>query len=288
MKILFSAAIVAALALVHPAPATAGPIEDAIAAYDRQDYEEAIRILEPLALEGDARAQSKLAWLYYGGSDDEQRKSFMLWQKAAAQGLAEAQFYLGHVYYSGMVLSESWEELVPVDRVRGLELFHKAAEQGYVAAKLKLGNLLMDTRDFAGAAKWFLSIAEAAEPGSADFYLSANALGEAYNRSDNYTEALKWHQAIIQTAEPGSYEFYRAAENIGYTYLSDPDTPNRYMMAHMWYGIAVEFGGQDNYDPHGFYKALSAQNAMAEHLTPEQIAEAQAMAEGWMKTHKAN
>jgi len=178
-------------ALLLSTPATAGPIEDAIAAYDRDDYEEAVRILEPLALAGDARAQSKLAWFYEGGSDDEQRKSFMLWQKAAAQGLAEAQFHLGYVYYTGVYLWTSEEQLVPVDRVRGLELFHQAAEQGYVGAKFKLGDLLMDASDYAGAANWFLSIAEAAEPGSPDFYSSANALGRAYSFSDNYTVTEK-------------------------------------------------------------------------------------------------
>jgi hypothetical protein len=40
--------------------ATAGPLEDGTAAYDRRDYAGALRLLLPLAEHGNARAQAKI------------------------------------------------------------------------------------------------------------------------------------------------------------------------------------------------------------------------------------
>ena len=48
-------------------PATAGPLEDAIIAIYRGDNENAVRLLRPLAEQGDARAQYNLGTLYFTG-----------------------------------------------------------------------------------------------------------------------------------------------------------------------------------------------------------------------------
>ena len=59
------AAIVLVLSLA--APVAAGPLEDATAAYDRGDYAAPLRLLGPLANQGDAIAQSNLGFMYFSG-----------------------------------------------------------------------------------------------------------------------------------------------------------------------------------------------------------------------------
>ena len=56
------AAIVLLLSLA--APVAAGPLEDAAAAYSRGDYATALRLLRPLADQGDAVAQNYLGVMY--------------------------------------------------------------------------------------------------------------------------------------------------------------------------------------------------------------------------------
>ena len=59
------AAIVLLLSLA--APVAAGPLEDANAAYGRGDYATALRLLRPLADQGDADAQINLGFMYANG-----------------------------------------------------------------------------------------------------------------------------------------------------------------------------------------------------------------------------
>ena len=45
----------------------ASPLEDSLAAYDRGDYATAVRLLRPLADQGNAQAQNGLGAMYYNG-----------------------------------------------------------------------------------------------------------------------------------------------------------------------------------------------------------------------------
>ena len=60
------ALIVAAL-LSLSGPGAAGPWEDGLAAYKRQDYETVLRLWRPLADRGDASAQYSLGLMYQNG-----------------------------------------------------------------------------------------------------------------------------------------------------------------------------------------------------------------------------
>ena len=55
------------------------------------------------------------------------------WQKAAEQGLAEAQFNLGNCYY--------WGEGVAKDNEKALKWYQKAAAQGNEDAKKALESI---------------------------------------------------------------------------------------------------------------------------------------------------
>ena len=60
--------MIAMLALAVSTPVVfAGPYEDGRAAYDRGDYATALRLIKPLAAQGDANAQTQLGRMYEKG-----------------------------------------------------------------------------------------------------------------------------------------------------------------------------------------------------------------------------
>ncbi len=82
-------------------PATAQNFEKGKEAYDRSDYEAALREWRPLAEQGDARAQSNLGAMYLNGQGVEQdyAEAVKWYRLAAEQGHAGAQYNLGQKYY---------------------------------------------------------------------------------------------------------------------------------------------------------------------------------------------
>ena len=76
------------LILGFAAPAAAGPLEDADAAFKRRDYATAVRLIRPLAEQGDANAQYNLGVLYDNGLGVPQDKvrAYMWFALSAAQG----------------------------------------------------------------------------------------------------------------------------------------------------------------------------------------------------------
>jgi TPR repeat protein len=91
------------LAFASAAPAAAGPIEDARTAYVRGDFTTAIRIIRPLAEQGDAIAQYNLGYMYaHGQGVAENDTEAIKWlYKAAEQGYAAAYYSLGVMYEHG-------------------------------------------------------------------------------------------------------------------------------------------------------------------------------------------
>jgi TPR repeat protein len=96
-------AAVSILALALAGPVIAGPWEDAKVAYDRQDYAAAVRILKPIADQGDPFAQNNIGSAYQNGRGVPQDYVLaMQWyRKAADQGNALAQYNLGAMYDEG-------------------------------------------------------------------------------------------------------------------------------------------------------------------------------------------
>jgi len=147
--------------------ARADALQDAVAAVQRKDYPSAVRLLEPLARGGNPMAQSRLAWLYYHGHGVRESDALALqwFERAARQGLAEAQFHLGNMYAYGLA------ELPPdTDGARlAAQWYFEAARQGHAEAQYSLGILFLTgsgvVQDANVARKW---IARAAEQGHAD------------------------------------------------------------------------------------------------------------------------
>ena len=121
------------LALGLSEPVLAGPLEDARAAYDKQDYTTALRLLRPLAAQGEADAQFHLGVMYQVGQGVPQdyAQAVKWYRLAADQDNARAQFMLGGMYDVG--------QGVPQDYAQALKWYRLAADQGYALAQLNLG-----------------------------------------------------------------------------------------------------------------------------------------------------
>ena len=96
----------AALFLATAAPAGAddkAQLQQAITAYQSGDYNQAFKLFQPLAQQGDALAQNNLGVMYENGQGVAQnhQQAFTWFQRAANQWDDDAQYNLGVMYYQG-------------------------------------------------------------------------------------------------------------------------------------------------------------------------------------------
>jgi len=107
--------------LVSAAPVLAGDLEDGIAAHEAGDFPAALRVLQPLAEQGIAQAQTFLGLMHDEGNgvplDDVQ--AIQWYRLAAGQRDARAQFLLGTMYDFG--------EGVPEDNAQAVQWYRLAA-----------------------------------------------------------------------------------------------------------------------------------------------------------------
>ena len=75
------------IALIMAVPAIAEPLNEAKKAYDRRDYETAVRLYKPLANKGDPEAQYALGYMYRTGKGvpKDHVKSYMWFNIAISQ-----------------------------------------------------------------------------------------------------------------------------------------------------------------------------------------------------------
>ena len=146
--------------IVLSEPVLAEPLEDANAAYDKEDYVTALRLFRPLAEQGDTRAQFMLGGMYSSGQGVplDYAKAVKWFRLAADQGYDEAQSRLGAMYNIG--------QGVPQDYAQAVKWYRLAADRGYARAQSRLGFMYSlghgVPKDYVQAVKWFnLSAARA-------------------------------------------------------------------------------------------------------------------------------
>jgi hypothetical protein len=231
-----------------------------ISVLERNDYENAIKELLPLAQQGDAKSQFMVGALYYekpAASQDVKRvdygKSEEWFKKSANQGLAEAQLALGWLYENGQGVS--------LDMLEASRWYRRAAKQGLSEAQYNLALLyhhgrggVMHSEDL--AEKWYLL---AAEQGHACAQYNLGALYEfrtiilkvladttTYRRGD-----------LLQ----GEYKKYERA----------------YIDAYKWYAIAAS---------NNLKRATKNRDKLEPQLTPAELAEAKKLAREWIDKHQ--
>jgi hypothetical protein len=114
----------ATIVLLASAPAAAGPLQEAVAAYSKADYVTALRLWRPLADQGDVLAESYLGRMYFlGRGVPQDYAEAMKWYRLAAdQGERRAQANLGLMYDKGLGVDK--------DHVRAHMWLNLAAAQG--------------------------------------------------------------------------------------------------------------------------------------------------------------
>ena len=130
--------------------------DDAMLAFENQDYSAALNIVLPLAQKNDVEAMTLLGRVYDEGFN-KAKEAFSWFKKAAELGNAQAQVELAELYDAG--------EGGPQDTEQAVIWYEKAAQQEHEEAQLALGlHYLEDLEDSDTAIEYF---GKAAEQGNA-------------------------------------------------------------------------------------------------------------------------
>jgi hypothetical protein len=157
-----TAAIVATL-MVLAQPVTAADIDDAQTAYNSGDFATALKLWQPLAESGNARAQNSLGVMFENGKGVAQDVGTAVkWYRlAAAQGYGGAQYNLGLIYAIG-------RGGAPRDPLRAYMWFSIAA----ASLTGDVGSLVTQTRDTFATAM------------TSEQIMAANMMGDACRQSN--------------------------------------------------------------------------------------------------------
>jgi len=184
--------LLAACLTVLSVPAPAADFYRGLDAYERGDYEAALREWRPLAEEGDAESQYRIARMYYRGEGIQDDAEAARWYRAAAKGgHPVSQNNLGLMYEQGRGVERDLGEAA--------RWYREAADQGVTSAQANLARLYDEgqglTEDPEKAALWYR---RAAKGGHED---SQFRLGQMVPQDAD--KALKWYR---KAANNGSDE----------------------------------------------------------------------------------
>jgi TPR repeat protein len=130
----------------------AGPLDDGKAAYKSGDYATALKLVLPLAEQGNPMAQYLLGTMYaWGRGVPKDYKQTLVWyRKSAELGLPMAQDTLGTMLANGAGTAK--------DKKQAVKWFKLAAAQGYAKAQDDLGTMYENgdgiAKDRAEGIKW--------------------------------------------------------------------------------------------------------------------------------------
>ena len=162
------------LAISCGAAFSAGPMETALGAIEAGKFAKARKILEPLALEGDAAAASTLAGVFFSqGSDLHDPKAGLYWLKRAAKGGHSASANsLGLVYLNGTAGQQDVSE--------ALTWFRRGAAGGEVESAYFAGRILLETAAEPAQAREGMALLKQAV--DKDFPPAYHLLGSLYEK----------------------------------------------------------------------------------------------------------
>ena len=115
--------------------------QEAVDAYNREDYKTAHKLFLELAEQGVVKAQYKLGLIYGKGKGvaKDYSKAFKWWNLAAEKGNGKAQTNLGWMYEMG--------KGVPKNAQKAANWYQLASNQGFAKAQEKLNLLLYKTKE---------------------------------------------------------------------------------------------------------------------------------------------
>src|SRR6266699_3807275 len=228
---------------------------------ERTDEAAAMMWLRKAADAGNATAQCYLGNAYddaypEGWGLHKNPQEYVRWyRKAAQKSYPLAKSNLGVLYSKGRGVETNLQETV--------KWFTLAAEQGFASAQRNLGHCYYRGEgvpsNFVTSAKWYL---RAARQGDADaqFRLAIQYFHGQGVPSDFVTSA-KWY---LRAAKQGNAA---AQALLAGQYFNGQGVPQDYVEAYKWANLAAVNGDSDN--------AAHLRVIFVEHMTPDQIAEAQ-------------
>jgi TPR repeat protein len=152
-----SLAVAIILLLAQCALCTANDYDHGLKAYWAGEYQQALKIWQPLAEVGNPDAQYGIGALYDHGRGVRQddAKAVVWYRKAAEQGHADAQYNLGNMLGDGRGVAR--------DVRLAMHWLHKSADQGIDSAQFNLAMKYHhepSLRNHEQAAKWYLKAAD--------------------------------------------------------------------------------------------------------------------------------
>ena len=201
-------------------------------AYISGDYKQALKILKPLAENGDPKAQKIMGIMYdYGHGVEKDSKQALQWYiKAAEQGNPDVQYHVGAKYFHGDGTDQNYAEAA--------KWWELAATGGQVDAQFNLGLMyyrgMVMKKDDVKAAQLFRQAAEQGH-GDAEYVLGLlYSFGQGVEK--NYTTALHWFQ------KASAQGVARAQFNMGVFYENGYGVEKDLNQARKWYERASAQG----------------------------------------------
>lgn len=213
----------------------AASYEEGKQAYLNKDYESALKILKPLAEEGDSQAQITMGLMYdYGhGVEKDPAESIKWYRMAAEQGVPLVQHDIGVKYFQGQGVKQNYLEAA--------KWWELSASAGIADSQFNLG--LMHYRgigipkDYVKAAKLFDAAAEQGH-GNAQYSLAVMyAFGQS--KEKNYSTALKWFR------KSADQNIAQAQFNLGVFHENGYGVSKDINKARVWYQLAADQGLQE-------------------------------------------
>ena len=201
---------------------------------------ERAKLYREKAKRGLAEHQYVLGWHYYSGTQGLQENKWMaaaLFRKAAVQGHAKSQTFLGFLHTSGEGVEQNLE--------LAASWYRESAKQGHTAGQFHLGTCLRTgtgvEKNNESAVEWFCKAADAGHARAQGALADCYALGEGVAQSDALAVS-GWETAAV-VGETGSK--YR----LGLCYMNGehgfPKTAKRamtYMKAAVKQGYTTAIG----------------------------------------------
>jgi hypothetical protein len=197
------------------------------------DAAKAVEWFRKAADQGDANAQVSLGFCYMTGTGigQDEAKGVGWFVKAARQNNLTAEFDLAWCHEQGVVFPQSHQE--------AFFLFEEAARQGDAAAQYAVGYDWMEgigapVKNEMEGAKWYR---RAAEQGYDAAQLNlGNCYQEGKGVSMDLSEAVKWfHRSAMQGDPAGQF-------NLAMYYQNGAAVAKDYVLAYQWFNLAAAQG----------------------------------------------
>jgi TPR repeat protein len=186
----------------------ADDFQDGMAAAQRGESKEAVRLFRLSAAQGNPTAQYNMGYMYeIGQGVPQDYKEAIKWFRIAAeQGLAQAKFKLGLMHANGQGVSQDYKEAV--------KWYSLSAKQGFLKAQFNLALMYANgqgvSQDYKEAFKWFRLAAEQGDS------ISQYSLGVMYAQgegvSQDYVLAHMWLSLSASQGYQGAIEGRDIAE----------------------------------------------------------------------------